>query len=235
MTKGTINKQTEKTRHKTGEIVPASGEYELVNAQGKKTDYDIVTLDEGEKFPSIKDSSLYFRMSATCLEGEEACELPDETEELPAKVNENKVVMSTEKDTKPTNKVTSKTNQIQTQKQPEAKKSPPVQDHDYYAEIGRKGGEAVSRDRQHMSEIGRLGGLHSHDHDHVKAHESESANEDEDMTPERYLSGGLHLTSELMQFSIDMSLTSLSIGYAMKSMALKSLSHCIWPYKHAFE
>lgn len=31
-------------------------------------------------------------------------------------------------------------------------------DRDHMAEIGRKGGEAVSRDRTHMSEIGRKGG-----------------------------------------------------------------------------
>src|SRR5579883_1500280 len=29
-------------------------------------------------------------------------------------------------------------------------------------EAGQKGGEAVSKDRQHMAEIGREGGLHSH-------------------------------------------------------------------------
>jgi hypothetical protein len=29
------------------------------------------------------------------------------------------------------------------------------------SQIGRKGGEAVSRDRQHMSEIGRKGGENS--------------------------------------------------------------------------
>lgn len=29
-------------------------------------------------------------------------------------------------------------------------------------EAGRKGGEAVSRDREHMSEIGQKGGEHSH-------------------------------------------------------------------------
>jgi len=31
-----------------------------------------------------------------------------------------------------------------------------------YSELGRKGGEAVSKDREHMSEIGRKGGEHSH-------------------------------------------------------------------------
>jgi general stress protein YciG len=30
------------------------------------------------------------------------------------------------------------------------------------AEIGEKGGEAVSRDREHMAEIGKKGGEHSH-------------------------------------------------------------------------
>lgn len=31
-----------------------------------------------------------------------------------------------------------------------------------YAEMGRKGGETTGRDREHMSEIGRRGGQHSH-------------------------------------------------------------------------
>jgi general stress protein YciG len=31
-------------------------------------------------------------------------------------------------------------------------------DREHMASIGRKGGEAVSRDRQHMSDIGREGG-----------------------------------------------------------------------------
>jgi len=33
-----------------------------------------------------------------------------------------------------------------------------AKDRDHMASIGRKGGEAVSRDRQHMAEIGRKGG-----------------------------------------------------------------------------
>lgn len=33
-----------------------------------------------------------------------------------------------------------------------------AKDRDHMAAIGRKGGEAVSRDRQHMAEIGRKGG-----------------------------------------------------------------------------
>lgn len=36
------------------------------------------------------------------------------------------------------------------------------QDREHMAEIGRKGGEAVSQDREHMSEIGRKGGEQSH-------------------------------------------------------------------------
>ncbi len=32
------------------------------------------------------------------------------------------------------------------------------QDRDHMAEIGRKGGEAVSKNREHMAEIGRKGG-----------------------------------------------------------------------------
>ena len=33
-----------------------------------------------------------------------------------------------------------------------------ARDRDHMAAIGRKGGEAVSRDRQHMADIGRKGG-----------------------------------------------------------------------------
>jgi general stress protein YciG len=33
-----------------------------------------------------------------------------------------------------------------------------AKDRDHMATIGRKGGEAVSRDRQHMADIGRKGG-----------------------------------------------------------------------------
>lgn len=36
------------------------------------------------------------------------------------------------------------------------------QDREHMSEIGRKGGEAVSEDREHMSEIGRKGGENSH-------------------------------------------------------------------------
>jgi general stress protein YciG len=35
-------------------------------------------------------------------------------------------------------------------------------DREHMAEIGRKGGEAVSRDREHMAEIGREGGKKRH-------------------------------------------------------------------------
>lgn len=35
-------------------------------------------------------------------------------------------------------------------------------DHREAVEAGRKGGEAVSQDRAHMAQIGRLGGEHSH-------------------------------------------------------------------------
>lgn len=36
------------------------------------------------------------------------------------------------------------------------------QDRQHMAQIGRKGGEKVSRDRRHMAEIGRKGGEASH-------------------------------------------------------------------------
>ena len=42
---------------------------------------------------------------------------------------------------------------------------------EHMANIGRKGGEAVSRDRQHMSEIGRKGGENSRSNDANKGSE----------------------------------------------------------------
>lgn len=47
-----------------------------------------------------------------------------------------------------------------------------------HAEAGRKGGEAVSRDREHMAEIGRMGGLAHHDaasHHEAAAHHHRQA------------------------------------------------------------
>lgn len=36
------------------------------------------------------------------------------------------------------------------------------QDREHMARIGRKGGQTVSKDREHMARIGRKGGQHSH-------------------------------------------------------------------------
>lgn len=72
MARRVIDKQTGEELFQSGETVTASGEYELIDEQGNKTDYDIITLDEGEQFPEIKERNLYFRMVATCLE--EKCE-----------------------------------------------------------------------------------------------------------------------------------------------------------------
>lgn len=55
------------------------------------------------------------------------------------------------------------------------------QDREHMSEIGKKGGEAVSRDREHMAEIGREGGEHSHGgthEQHVKAGEQSHKNDD---------------------------------------------------------
>lgn len=35
-------------------------------------------------------------------------------------------------------------------------------DREHMADIGHKGGEAISEDREHMADIGRKGGEHSH-------------------------------------------------------------------------
>ncbi len=69
-----IDQKTGEELFTPGEVVPASGEYELVLENGNKTDYDLITLDEGEKFPPISERNLYYRMHATCLAEEEKCE-----------------------------------------------------------------------------------------------------------------------------------------------------------------
>jgi len=45
-------------------------------------------------------------------------------------------------------------------------------DEEEAAEAGEKGGRTVSRDREHMAEIGRLGGLAAHHHDAAHYHEA---------------------------------------------------------------
>ena len=56
-------------------------------------------------------------------------------------------------------------------------------DREHMAQIGRKGGESVSRNREHMAQIGRKGGMAS------GATRSE-ANEDEDEGRQETLSNG---------------------------------------------
>lgn len=54
------------------------------------------------------------------------------------------------------------------------------QDREHMSEIGKKGGEKVSQDREHMSEIGKKGGEHStggtHEQ-HVKAGQQSHKND----------------------------------------------------------
>lgn len=59
--------------YKAGDRVPNSGEYCIVDAQGNKLDYDLVTLDEGESFPALKESNLFYSLNDTCLD--ESCEV----------------------------------------------------------------------------------------------------------------------------------------------------------------
>ena len=47
------------------------------------------------------------------------------------------------------------------------------QDREHMADIGRKGGEAVSQDREHMADIGRKGGEAPHD---IRGRQSGPAN-----------------------------------------------------------
>jgi hypothetical protein len=53
---------TSDERFHPGDIAPASGEYEVVDARGNPTDYDLVSLDEGELFPKLKDSQLCYML-----------------------------------------------------------------------------------------------------------------------------------------------------------------------------
>ncbi|WP_414754739.1 KGG domain-containing protein [Anabaena sp. CCY 9910] len=59
-------------------------------------------------------------------------------------------------------------------------------------EAGRKGGETVSQDREHMAEIGREGGKHSHGGGRKKqgGGESENTEEIEDSGEEKQTRGG---------------------------------------------
>jgi hypothetical protein len=61
--------------YRPGETVKYSGEYVLVDAQGNKQDYDIVTLDEGEVFPDLKgqQTNLCYMLNDTCLD--EPCDV----------------------------------------------------------------------------------------------------------------------------------------------------------------
>lgn len=58
-----------------GETVKYSGEYILVDAQGNQQAYDVVTLDEGEKFPDLKgqQTNLSYVLNDTCLD--EPCDV----------------------------------------------------------------------------------------------------------------------------------------------------------------
>ena len=56
-----------------GDTVRYSGEYVLVDEQGNKRNYAIVTLDEGETFPQARGKILCYMLNDTCLE--EACEI----------------------------------------------------------------------------------------------------------------------------------------------------------------
>jgi len=56
-------------------------------------------------------------------------------------------------------------------------------------EAGRKGGETVSQDREHMAEIGREGGKHSHGGGRKKQ-DSEDTEEIEDSSEEKQTQGG---------------------------------------------
>lgn len=45
-----------------GDTAPMSGEYAVVDAEGNETDYDTVTLDEGDRFPDLVEEGLCYRL-----------------------------------------------------------------------------------------------------------------------------------------------------------------------------
>ena len=66
------------------------------------------------------------------------------------------------------------------------------------SEAGKKGGEAVSQDREHMSEIGRKGGEESHSGGSSTSNRSSSSSEVNNEDENQGTSGGLgsNLTQE---------------------------------------
>lgn len=57
-------------------------------------------------------------------------------------------------------------------------------------EAGRKGGEAVSQDREHMAEIGREGGKHSHSGSHSDDQTNGEQKSTRGGTPEQHAEAG---------------------------------------------
>ena len=48
--------------YRPGDPVLVTGDYEVVDEQGNVTDYEYITLDEGEFFPPLKATYLYYRL-----------------------------------------------------------------------------------------------------------------------------------------------------------------------------
>lgn len=53
-----------------GQSAPYSGEYALVDAQGNRQGFDLVTLDEGDSFPPVPEQNLFYTLNDTCLDEE---------------------------------------------------------------------------------------------------------------------------------------------------------------------
>lgn len=59
---------------KPGEKVKFSGEYALVDREGQvQEEYDFISLDEGDVFPSLPNENMCYMLNDTCLD--EPCEV----------------------------------------------------------------------------------------------------------------------------------------------------------------
>lgn len=66
--------------YKPGDTVKYSGEYIVVDVHGNRLDFEIVVLDEGERFPKVNNQNLFYMLSDTCVD--EPCEVFSSGEEV---------------------------------------------------------------------------------------------------------------------------------------------------------
>ncbi len=57
--------KTEQELFEPGDTAPIHGVYELVDEQGSLSDHDTVLLDQGDIFPEVLETGLYWRLRYT--------------------------------------------------------------------------------------------------------------------------------------------------------------------------